>query len=233
MSGCFSADRNGPITRSERICVLVRTPVTVGGREINAGWKSRKVTLSRVTHPPTFWLAMAWMVVGRRDRGEEPLAAHARATEGTRAGTGRPEPFADVATPEQTLPSPECRNPIEVDRGAWVSSQAATWSRTTTANAPRRGSRRHVPAFRGSGFFTGADEMHVLTRLREWVNAPGSVMSVLRKRPSFPIACGLLEGREGSSTASCPRLALGGVFSGGRRSRIRLGGSSLARWGVA
>jgi hypothetical protein len=78
-----------------------------------------------------------------------------------------------------------------------------------------------------------SNEMHVLTRLQEWVNAPGSVTSVLRKRPSFPIACGLLEGRESSSTASCPRLALRGVFSGGRRSRMRLGGSSLDRWGVA
>ena len=155
MSGCFSADRNGPITRSERICVLVRTPVTVGGREINAGWKSRKVTLSRVTHPPTFWLAMAWMVVGRRDRGEEPLAAHARATEGTRAGTGRPEPFADVATPEQTLPSPECRNPIEVDRGAWVSSQAATWSRTTTATAPAGEAGATSLPSAGAGFSRG------------------------------------------------------------------------------
>jgi hypothetical protein len=32
---------------------------------------------------------------------------------------------------------------------------------------------------------------------------------------------------------SCPRLDLGGVLSGGRRSRMRLGGSSLARRGVA
>ncbi len=28
-------------------------------------------------------------------------------------------------------------------------------------------------------------------------------------------------------------LGLGGMLSGGRRSRMRLGGSSLARWGVA
>jgi hypothetical protein len=62
-----------------------------------------------------------------------PRAARTRYTEGTRAGTGRREPFADVATPSRRSlrRNAEARSrSIEVPGSR---PQAATWSRTTTA----------------------------------------------------------------------------------------------------